>query len=143
MKQKTLLNSFERCLKAYTLEPMTKDLYNFFHLRCGFIAHFNIDGFKEAYKSPDTFLDFCIRLNTYLQSSIRFSKLSKDFTDNTDSFKYDYDFKIPEVKQRMIDLLDIYDRKISKACNTMQLAKLYTQREDIDVQIKILEEVLK
>ena len=143
MKQKALLNSFERCLKACTLEPMTKDLYNFFHLRCGFIAHYNIDGFKSSYKNPDTFLDFCIRLNTYLQSSIRFSNLSKDFTDNTDSFKYDYDFKIPEVKQGMIDLLDIYDRKISKACNTMQLVKLRLQRDEINMEIKMLRDAVK
>jgi len=40
---------------------MQKELYEFLHLHCGFIAHYNMDGFKAAYKAPKDFEKIFIR----------------------------------------------------------------------------------
>ena len=40
---------------------MTKELYDFLNLYCGFIAHYNIHGFRQAYAAPRDFTDVFIR----------------------------------------------------------------------------------
>jgi len=136
MEQKNLLTSFERCLKAKNLEPMTKDLYNFFHLRCGFIAHYDINGFRNTYSAPEDFLSFSKTLLEELESDVKW--VSENYTDNTDSFKYDYNFKIPEVKKEMIKLLLECKESINTDCNNNLLNKLIIEREILDGRIKEL-----
>jgi len=40
---------------------MHKELYEFLHLHCGFIAHYDIFGFKATYKNPRDFAEVFIR----------------------------------------------------------------------------------
>lgn len=52
-----ILKGFRRIIDERSLESMTRSLYRFFTLRCGFIAHYNIHGFKDYY-SGRNFLEF-------------------------------------------------------------------------------------
>ncbi|MHB1685408.1 MAG: DUF6573 family protein [Bacilli bacterium] len=49
--------NFASCLEQRSLEKMDKRAYNFYHLRCGFIAHYNIHGFRTEYSGAQ-FLRF-------------------------------------------------------------------------------------
>ena len=40
---------------------MNKELYDFLTLNCGFIAHYDINGFKATYRAPRDFADVFIR----------------------------------------------------------------------------------
>lgn len=46
-------NCFARVLKARDINKMDKNLYNHLHLHCGFIAHYDIFGFKAEYSGQD------------------------------------------------------------------------------------------
>lgn len=48
---------FARVLKHRDINKMDKNLYEFLHLHCGFIAHYSIRGFKSVY-SGQNFRDF-------------------------------------------------------------------------------------
>lgn len=41
--------NFLTCLKERSLEKMTQTAYNHYHLYCGFIAHYDIQGFRATY----------------------------------------------------------------------------------------------
>ena len=135
MKDKSLLRSFERCLKSKNLESMTKDLYEFFNQRCGFIAHYDIHGFRDAYQEPEEFLEFYEYLQEELEGDIKSAKWDSDFTDNTDSFKYGYEFNIPKLKQQMLDLLNKNATTITEICNMKILENLREERELLDKKI--------
>lgn len=60
-----VLKGFKRVIDDRSLESMNKTLYEFFHLYCGFIAHYNIHGFKDYY-SGRGFLEF---LNNFTHPS--------------------------------------------------------------------------
>lgn len=44
---------FKRVLETRDISRMDKNLYEHLHLHCGFIAHYNIDGFKAAYSGQN------------------------------------------------------------------------------------------
>ncbi|MCL6444206.1 MAG: hypothetical protein K6T83_12250 [Alicyclobacillus sp.] len=52
-----VLNNFKRILADRSLDKMNRVAYQHFHLRCGDIAHYNINGYR-AYYSGSKFLEF-------------------------------------------------------------------------------------
>lgn len=56
-----VIKNFKVVIEARNIDKMTKELYEFLHLHCGFIAHFNIDGFKATYRDPKDFAEVFIR----------------------------------------------------------------------------------
>jgi hypothetical protein len=128
MKKEALLRSFERCLKAHNLEPMTKDLYHFFMNICGFIAHYNINGFRGTYDEPTAFVGFIEELKLDL--------VCRPSCDESDSFKWDYDFYIPEVKKAMMDLIAKYEPTIMTECRKDRMRDLNRQREVIEIELR-------
>ncbi len=56
-----IVNKFRNLIKSRNTEKIDKSLYEFFHLYCGFICHYNINGFREEYASPRQFADVFIR----------------------------------------------------------------------------------
>lgn len=52
-EQMSLLNKFKRCVDTRTIEKMDKKLYSFFMYDCGFIAHYNLHGFRDEYSGQD------------------------------------------------------------------------------------------
>lgn len=49
--------NFGACVEDRSLDRMDKRAYTFYRLHCGFIAHFNIHGFRDVYSGAD-FLRF-------------------------------------------------------------------------------------
>jgi len=47
-----VIKNFQEVIETKDIGRMTKELYEFLNLYCGFIAHYDINGFKATYKSP-------------------------------------------------------------------------------------------
>lgn len=127
MKPQPLLKAFERCLKACNLEPMTRELYEFFHLRCDDIAHYDIQGYRHTYCTPEAFLQRMEDLQGILADRCA--------CDEGDSFKYDYEFHIPTIKAEMLNLLQAHMPSIRKKCNKDLLNDLVAERDRLDKRI--------
>ena len=56
-----VVKNFRRIIEARDMSLMNKELYLFLNLYCGFIAHYNIHGFRETYASPGEFANVFIR----------------------------------------------------------------------------------
>ena len=56
-----VVRNFRKVIEARDISLMRKELYQFLNLYCGFIAHYNINGFKAAYSSPRDFAEVFIR----------------------------------------------------------------------------------
>jgi len=56
-----VVRNFRKVIESRDISVMTKELYEFLNLHCGFIAHFNINGFKATYLAPKDFADTFIR----------------------------------------------------------------------------------
>ena len=56
-----VVRKFRQVIEKRDMSLMDKELYEFLHLHCGFIAHYNIYGFRETYAAPKDFADVFIR----------------------------------------------------------------------------------
>jgi hypothetical protein len=65
----------EKVLKKKDLKYLTKEAYNFIILKCGSIAHFNIDGWRYHYGDLRDFLDFFLAKNEYGECLAKVSEL--------------------------------------------------------------------
>ena len=56
-----VINNFKEVIENRDINRMNKELYDFLILNCGFIAHYDINGFKAAYRSPRDFAGVFIK----------------------------------------------------------------------------------
>lgn len=56
-----VVRKFRKVIETRDMSLMNKELYQFLNLYCGFIAHYNIHGFRETYTRPKDFADVFIR----------------------------------------------------------------------------------
>jgi arginyl-tRNA--protein-N-Asp/Glu arginylyltransferase len=56
-----IIKNFQEVIEHEDIGRMNKELYEFLHLHCGFIAHYDINGFKATYKNPRDFAEVFIR----------------------------------------------------------------------------------
>jgi hypothetical protein len=56
-----VIKNFKEVIENRDIDRMNKELYDFLTLNCGFIAHYDINGFKTTYKAPRDFADVFIR----------------------------------------------------------------------------------
>jgi hypothetical protein len=56
-----VVRNFRQVIEAQDISLMQSQLYQFLTLHCGFIAHFNLAGFKATYSSPKDFAGVFIR----------------------------------------------------------------------------------
>jgi hypothetical protein len=56
-----VIKNFQEVIETRDISRMNKELYEFLNLYCGFIAHYDINGFKATYKSPRDFAEVFIR----------------------------------------------------------------------------------
>ena len=57
----SVVRNFRRVIEARDVSLMNKELYQFLNLYCGFIAHYDINGFKATYARPKDFSGVFIR----------------------------------------------------------------------------------
>ena len=56
-----VIKNFQQVIENRDIDRMNKELYEFLNLYCGFIAHYDINGFKATYKSPRDFAEVFIK----------------------------------------------------------------------------------
>lgn len=56
-----VIRNFKQVIETRNIHKMNKELYQFLTLHCGFIAHFDIGGFKATYSDPMDFAEVFIR----------------------------------------------------------------------------------
>jgi hypothetical protein len=56
-----LIRNFKEVTENRDISRMNKELYHFLTLNCGFIAHYDINGFKVTYRSPMDFAEVFIK----------------------------------------------------------------------------------
>lgn len=56
-----VIKNFQEVIENKDIGRMNKELYEFLILHCGFIAHYDINGFKATHKSPREFAEVFIR----------------------------------------------------------------------------------
>jgi hypothetical protein len=49
---RAIVEAFRRYISSGDAENLTHALYDFLHLQCGFIAHFDLHGFRARYADP-------------------------------------------------------------------------------------------
>ena len=57
----SVVRNFRQAIEARDISLMNKELYQFLNLYCGFIAHYDINGFKATYSRPKDFAEYFIR----------------------------------------------------------------------------------
>ena len=56
-----VIKNFQEVIENKDIGRMNKELYEFLNLYCGFIAHYDIKGFKATFASPRDFAEVFIR----------------------------------------------------------------------------------
>jgi hypothetical protein len=56
-----VIRNFKDVVESRNIDLMSNELYEFLTLYCGFIAHYDINGFKATYKAPRDFAEVFIR----------------------------------------------------------------------------------
>jgi len=56
-----VVRNFRQVIETRDISLMNKELYQFLNLYCGFIAHYDINGFKATYSAPKDFAEVFIR----------------------------------------------------------------------------------
>jgi len=56
-----VIKNFQEVIENRDIGRMNKELYQFLNLYCGFIAHYDINGFKATYKNPRDFAEVFTR----------------------------------------------------------------------------------
>jgi len=57
----SVVRNFKRVMESRDMSLMKRELYGFLNLYCGFIAHYDINGFKATYWAPVDFAGVFIR----------------------------------------------------------------------------------
>jgi len=57
----SVVKNFRQVIEDRDISLMNQELYQFLNLYCGFIAHYDIHGFRATYQSPRDFADVFIR----------------------------------------------------------------------------------
>jgi hypothetical protein len=63
----SVLENFKKIIEQRTIHLLDQHLYQHLHLHCGFMAHFDIDGFRSFYAEMPYFLGFC---ETFLNQNV-------------------------------------------------------------------------
>lgn len=78
--------TFQRIIDGRNINLLDKNLYEHLHLHCGFIAHYDINGFKVEYSGTDGFKRFIDNFVLYGQREMMYSE---DYNDiNGELIKY-------------------------------------------------------
>jgi hypothetical protein len=99
---------------------MDKELYQFLNLYCGFIAHYDIYGFRETYAAPRDFADVFIR---------HFDRDHRYFCGNYACHSEPYQnsgFTKAEIKQEFFRIVEEHKKTIGGWANGVERDKRYT-----------------
>ena len=131
-----VVRNFRGVIEAKDVSLMNSELYHFVILHCGFIAHFNINGFKAAYSHPKDFAGVFIR---------HFDRSHSYFcnTFHCDEAIYrDTGYTRAEIKEEFFRIVDIHIHAIFMWAESEQrlerLAAYRTLKEEFEGTLKAL-----
>ena len=115
----SIVRNFKKVIEGRNIKTMNNELYEFFNLHCGFIAHYNIDGFKSTYSRPQDFAEVFIR---------HFDKNHRYFNGiypyHEEPYR-DTGFTKTEVKREFFKIVDMHKEQISKWAETKQRSERF------------------
>ena len=115
-----VVRKFRKVIESRDMGQMDKELYQFLNLHCGFIAHYNIHGFRETYASPGEFADVFIR---------HFDRNHRYFCGNYACHEELYqntEFTKAEIKQEFFRIVEEHKEAIGGWANGVERDKRYT-----------------
>lgn len=114
-----VVKNFRKVIENRDIKSMNKELYEFFHLHCGFIAHYNMDGFKSAYARPHDFAEVFIR---------HFDKDHRYFSGIYACHQHPYKdtgFTKAKIKQEFHRIVDMHKDSIGRWAENQQKNERY------------------
>ena len=114
-----VVKSFRKVIESRNMEEMTKELYDFLNLYCGFIAHYNIHGFRQAYSAPRDFTDVFMR---HFDREHRYFNAA--YRCHEEQYR-DTGFTKAEIKQEFSRIVDKHKEAISKWADGVEKDRRY------------------
>lgn len=114
-----VVRKFRRVIENRDMGHMDKELYQFLNLHCGFIAHYNIHGFRETYAAPRDFADVFIR---HFDEDHRY--FCGNYACHSDTYQ-DTGFTKAEIKQEFFRIVDGHKEAIGLWANGVERDKRY------------------
>jgi hypothetical protein len=115
----SVVRNFRWVIEERDIGLMKRELYEFLHLHCGFIAQFNIDGFKDVYSPPKEFAGVFIR---------HFDREHRYFNGacacHEDQYKYT-GYSKAEIKREFFRIVDRHKRPIARWAEDSKKMKRY------------------
>jgi len=143
-----VVKNFRRIIETRDLSLMHKELYDFLIQYCGFIAHYNIHGFRDTYADPKEFADIFIRHfdrdHCYFNSGYACHNVPYKDTGYTKN----------EIKEKFFQIVDLHKDAIAEWAHDVAKTRRYASlqvlkkefdqeenlskscRENVDVKIK-------
>ena len=109
-----VVRNFKRVIEARDISLMNKELYQFLNLHCGFIAHYDINGFKANYSAPKDFTEVFIR---HFDHDHRY--FDGVYPCHEESYK-DSGFTKAEIKEEFNRIIKMHKDAISKWAENRQ-----------------------
>jgi len=106
-----VIRNFKGVIESRDMHRMSKELYHFLTLYCGFIAHYDINGFKATYKAPRDFADVFIR---HFDREHRY--YNGTYACHHEPYK-DTGLTKAEIKREFDRIVDLHKRLISRWAN--------------------------
>jgi len=115
-----IVRNFKKVIEARDINLMSKELYDFLNLYCGFIAHYDINGFKAAYSPPREFADVFIR-----HFDCEHQYFNGIYSCHEEPYK-ETEYTKAEIKKEFNRIVEIHKNTIGKWANNRQRDERYT-----------------
>jgi hypothetical protein len=110
----SVVHNFRQVIETKDISLMGKELYQFLNLYCGFIAHYDISGFKAVYSPPREFAQVFIR---------HFDREHRYFNGSYSCHEEPYretDYTKAEIKQEFNRIVETHKDSIGRWANNRQ-----------------------
>ena len=122
-----VIRNFKEVIESSDIDRMNKELYHFLTLYCGFIAHYDINGFKATYKAPRDFAEVFIR---HFDREHRY--YNRTYACHQEPYK-DTGLTKAEIKIEFERIVDLHKHLISRWANEA----LRKERYALYLQLKV------
>jgi hypothetical protein len=115
-----VIRNFKEVIESRDINRMNKELYDFLTLYCGFIAHYDINGFKATYRRP---LDFAEVFIKHFDREHRY--YSGIYACHQEPYK-DTGLTKADIKKEFKRVVDLHKDQISRWAKEEQRKERYT-----------------
>jgi len=133
----SVVKNFRKVVENRDISLMRKELYEFLNLYCGFIAHYNIDGFKATYSAPRNFTNTFIR---HFDPEHRY--FDGAYRCHEEPYK-ETGFTKAEIKEEFICIVEKHKDMISKWAEQRQREERYSAFKVLKAEFETGQEGLR